>query len=204
MLPEGFLENVLRRRERSLYVAVSHREFGKEVVRRSAVDSGRARGKCRLAIRSRRQRLPIHLDQRGCILGDIAIFGHDHCNRLANINRLVPDERWPVQVLLVVLARQAHHDELVAQMRQQVISDQHRVHPLQSERGILANAANQSVSVRAAYECGLQHAGHVQIVDEAAFSPQQRLVLQPGHRAADEAHSAFVPATRSTASTMPW
>ena len=204
MLPKGFLEYVPRRRERSLYVAVSHREFGKEVVRRSAVDGGRTRGKCRLAIRSRRQRLPIHLDQLGCILRDIAIFSHDHGNRLSNMNRLVPDERWPVQVLLVVLARQAHHHELVAQMRQQVISDQHRVHPLQSERGILANAANQSVSVRAAHECGLQHARHVQIVDKAALSPQQRLVLQPRHRAADETHLALLPATRSTASTMPW
>ena len=72
----------------------------------------------------------------------------------------------------------------------EIIEREHRVHARQRQRGILRDAADQRVRMRAAHEASVQHAGHRDVVDEAAVPPQQRVVLEPGDARSDQRNHA--------------
>ena len=67
------------------------------------------------------------------------------------------------------------------------------------------DAADQRMRVRAAHEGRVQHAGKLQIVDEAAAALQQRQVLDPLDRLADDRgrgrHGATSPRSRAEGDT---
>ena len=89
-------------------------------------------------------------------------------------------------------------------MRQQVRAGEDRMHAGQRSRSRLVDAPDRGMRVRAAHEGRLQHARQPEVVDEAALALEQRLVFEPGDRAADDPHARRRFAAASAASTMPW
>ncbi len=91
----------------------------------------------------------------------------------------------------------------LAQRLRQVGMREDGVNARQGARGGCVDAPDARMRERASHEGGLQHAGQVQVIDEAPFALEERRVLQPRDPAADPAHDRSAFAAASAASTMP-
>ena len=100
--------------ERGIGIAVAHAEFGQQIVRRAPVHDRGPRRERRAAVGDRGQRIVFDLDQRGAVLGDVAVVGDHDRHRLADVHHFVDREHGAVQVLLVALARKTDDEPLVA------------------------------------------------------------------------------------------
>ena len=172
-------------------IAIGLIELDQQIAFPAAMDERRANAQRRPAIRHRRQRLVIDDHLRGRILGDVARRGDHDRHRFADIGDLVPRQhkRRDVgrQLRRAELQRQPH----VGQQRRKIIEREHRVHARRSARSAGVDAADQGMRVRAAHERGFQHAGKIQVIDEAAMPGEKRTVLDPLDRPADGARLRY-------------
>ena len=145
--------------------------------RRGALDPGIGR---------RRQYVVIDGDEGCGVLGDIAIFGHDNRDRLADEGHFAVGERErPALIELGAGIRGPHHAPLL-QHRRQIIEREHRDHARQRPGGAGIDASDQRMRMRAARESGDQNAGRGDVVDEAAFAGQERTVFNAQDARSDQ------------------
>ena len=74
-------------------------------------------------------------------------------------------------------------------MSDEVSAREDGMHAGKRQGGGLIDTPDRRVRVRAAHKRGVQQPGQPDVVDEAAFAFQQRLVLEPRHGAADDSHA---------------
>jgi len=158
----------------------------------------------------RRQRLVGHRDALGGVLGDVAVAGHDHRHRLADVPHHAVGQRVGgprgVQAGVGDQQRQRLGDPAV-EVLVGVDGDQ----AVDVQRAADVDVEDPRVGVRAAHEGRRQRAG-AEVVEEAAVAAGQPGVLPPGDRLAEDpgGHGSGAPspfsssAARSTEATMFW
>jgi hypothetical protein len=186
MLPELLFEHMGGLGEGRAHVTELDLVGGDDVGRQLAADR---RGILRRPhVGDERQCLVIHRDQRGGVLGDVAVVRQHHRHRLADVAGLARRERkGPGLVERHAGVGVAHHAAL-DHRRREIVEGEHRVHAGHRQRGGLVHAFDQRMRMRAPHEGRLRHAGEGDVVDEAPPSAQQRLVLQAGDAGADDGH----------------
>jgi hypothetical protein len=147
----------------------------RHVVRRHLVDLGRALLGGALGGRHRRQRLPVHRDQIGGVVGGVLALGDHHRDRIAHVAGGLAGQRRVRRDL---------------QLGQEPAAGQ-RVDPghvLAGEDGDHAgmrlglgdvDAADLRVAVRAPHERGIGHAGKLEVVGVVALAGDEAGVLAP-------------------------
>ena len=174
--------------ERRVGVAESDLVGGDDVARQLAAD--RRRGGGLADVGDERLDVIVDLDQRGGVLGDVAVVGDHHRDRLADIGHLAVGQReQPCLVERHPGVRVAHHAAAGHDLCE-IVEREHGMHAGYRQRRVLADAADQRVRVRAAHERDVQHAGHRNVVDKAAPPAQQRLVFDAGDARADQGEHA--------------
>ena len=130
------------------------------------------------------QRLPVDLDQAGGVLGDVAVVGHDHGDRLADVAHLV---HAPAAAGCAVGQARMRDDQRRGLVElAQVGGGQDQVHAGQRARaGDVDRPMPRGRAGCAAR--GVQHARRIHVVDEAAEPAQQARVFVAGNPRADHA-----------------
>ena len=144
------------------------------------------------AIDQRRQRLEIDGDQFGRVLGEIAAFGKDHRDRLADMPHLVVRQQRLLRVEEGVLdlggpfARQ--RQLRVGNRRQdlrQFGAGQHVGHAGHRRGARQIDRTDAGVRDLAAHEDGVQRVGKLEVGDELAAAGQQAAILAAQDRLPD-------------------
>ncbi len=118
----------------------------------------------------------VDIDQLDGVLGEVARFGDDKSNRVADELRLALGQRGSRRVGNV-LARNRVPGLLHVWV--QVIGHEHRVHAGQRQRRGGVDTVDPGSGKRAAHEACMQHAWPRHIVDEGPVAGQQPRVLHP-------------------------
>ena len=130
------------------------------------------------AVAHRGQDLEVDGHRGGGILREVAVVRDHHRDGLADIADLVarqrelrarrPDRRIGHQ----------HRDLAGRHARRQIVGGEHRVHAGHRERRDGVDRADPGMGVRAAHEAGVQRAGKLDVVDEAAAPGEQRRIFE--------------------------
>ena len=196
MLPEIGVEHVRGLGEGGVGIAEIHLVGGHGVGVELLAHRWRT-GRDRLAaIRDRRQEIVVDVDQRGGVLGDIAAVGDDDRDRLTNVRHLAVGEREAPHAVERRAGIGMPHHAALGHDRREVVEGEHGVHARQRQRGILHDAADRGMRVRAAHEAGMQHVRHDDIVDEAALATQERRVFDAVDARPDQRSHGCLPRDR--------
>ena len=172
---EGVLaaDHVVGSGERRLDRAEAERAVGGHVGLRLRVQPRGVPGQRGPGIGDRGKLLVVHVDEFGGVLGQVAVGGDDHGDRLA-------DEADPVGGPGVVGHRRPHRERKRAQFGGLGRADDGG-HAGQRERLAGVEAGDPGVRDRAAHDRGGQRARQrVQVVQEPALTAEQGGVLDPG------------------------
>ena len=125
-------------------------------------------------------------DQIGRVLGKVGILGKDHRHRLADIAHLGGREHR------LAVGPEAGHADL-AEVDRRDVGDVGRVHTRdhagQRQRLRRVDAEDAAMGHRRAHDAHVELAGKADVGGEAALSGEERPVLEPPDRAADDAPS---------------
>src|SRR5579859_2229462 len=187
VLLEVYGRAMRRAGKRGVDIAVALAKLDEQVARLAAMGKRRAGPQRGAAIGDRRQRLVIHLNQGGGILGNGAgTRDHDRDGFAHERDFVLGENKWRDigrQLIGAKLQRQA----LGGQKRRQIGGAEHRMHAGQPAGGARVDTANAGMGVRAAHERGFEHTGKFQIIDKAALAADERAIFEPQHPFADGA-----------------
>jgi hypothetical protein len=175
-------------RESGLGVPDIDRNDGGEIGRGVPMGERRPGLKRRDAIGRRRQRLVIHIDQRGRILGQIAAVGHYDGDRLAHKAGFVFGEAIRHIGLLDRRARHQERHGLPLHRGRQIREGKDRVHARKRKRRALVEPADAGMGMRAAQNHRVEHAGQLDVVHKAAASGQEVRILLALDAGAEPSH----------------
>ena len=219
MLPVAFAKDMRGLREGRVAIAVSHVEFGRDIVRRAAMGERRVGAHGVAAVADDRQRIVIDHDERGRVFRNVAAVRDDRGDRLAHMHHFRIGQHGTMQFLPIGGARQGDAQKPVGEMRRDVLHRQDGVNARDLERRALVDAEDLRMRMRAAHESDVPHAGERNVVDEARLAAQQRTIFETLDARADDpparrdprvaAHDAppaparIFKAASSVAATMP-
>ena len=192
MMVEAPLEPVRRARQRAVDVALADAKFADQVGVVFVVQHRSAGLQRRFRIHDGRQRFEIDGDQLGRVFGEIAAFGQDDRDRLADMAHLVIGEQRLLRIEERVLDLRGPFP------RQRQLGVGHRRKELGELRAVehigdarcrgrarQVDRANARMRHLAAHEHRMQRVGKLQIGHELAAAQQQAAVLATRHRASD-------------------
>jgi hypothetical protein len=164
-------------------------------------------------VQDRRQRVDVHVDQVGSVLGQVPGLGHDQGHDVAGEPHVVLGE----QAVRRLAGRADHGLPERPPRLVQVGGGEHRDDPGQAGGGAGVDAADGAPGHRAADERRVRHAGHDHVVHVPAAAGQQTRVLTPFDRLSHPPRGCLarthVPAScssrrsraaRRTPRMMPW
>jgi hypothetical protein len=172
------LEHVGRARERRVEVTVAHGNDGRDVGREIAVRRRRAGANGVAAVADRGQQLEFDVHRGGGILGEIAVVGDRHGDRLPHIADLAPRQRELRARRLDRWIGHQHRNLAARHARRQIIRGQHGMDARHRAGRRRVDRADCGVGVRAAHEASVQRAGKPYVVDEAPASGQERRIFE--------------------------
>ena len=185
VLPELILEDMRGVGEGGIDVAVSKLERRQHIGAERGVGPRRAVLDRVAAVADRRQRVVMHGDRGGGILGNVARVGDHHRDRLADIidfgarQRVLGAQRRDRRI------GQQHRHRFAAHRIRQILGGDDGVDAGYRQRRLGVDAVHARVRIRRADEAGVQHAGHFHVVDETAAAGQQRRIFEPRHARAE-------------------
>ena len=183
---EGALHHDGRAGQGRLHVAVLEPARQEHVVGRRVVDDGAVAAGSD-DVHHRRQRLVVDRDQRGAVLGRVAVAGHDGGHRLAREARLRPGQDRLLG-LDVGRQRRARAHAMPGEVR---IGARHHRHDARSRRRARGlDAADPGVRVDAAHEGDVQHAGQLDVAHVPSPPGDEARVLLPGDTRPEHARRA--------------
>ena len=167
-------------------VAVADLVLRQQIVVEMAV-RGRGPGRQRIAaVRHGGKGAVVDIDQRGGVLGCVSGLGDDRGHRFADMAHLFLRQNLAVENVTIGIARQRGDQTPGGEMRGEVGMGQHRRHARHGLCRLRVDAGDFGMRERAPDEAGVQHSGQVDVVDEAPCAAQQRRVLEPRDRLADQ------------------
>ena len=129
------------------------------------------------AVGDRRQRFVFDFDKLRGVFGDVAVVGDHAGHRLAGEAHFVLRQHVIQARLFDRRMRHQQRQRVPLQHFGQVGEGDYRMHAGYGERSAFVDIAEPGVRVGAAHEGRVQHAGDLDVVDEAAFAAQQRGVF---------------------------
>ena len=172
--------------ERRLDVAIADVVFGEQIVVEMAMRDRRARRDRIAAVGNRGERAVVDFDQLRRVLGGVAALGDHHGDRLPDMANLVLRQDLPIQDMAVRGARQRGDQPPGGEMRRDLGMAQHRFHPRHRRRRRHVDACDFGMGEGAADEARVQHPRQIDIVHEPPGAAQQRRILKPLDRLADQ------------------
>jgi hypothetical protein len=171
------------------------------------VHARRARGACALQIGHRGQRLVVDVDQRGGVLGDVPVVGHDEGDDLTDVADLVDRQRHLRPRVRQRRMRDQQRPGLVERAEIGGGGDEMNARHPASPRGV--DRTDARVRVRAAQARAVERAGQAHVVHEAREAAEQPWILDARHTRSDHARGhraspAKSSLARRTARTMFW
>ena len=143
-----------------------------------------------LGIDDHGERIVVHPDEIGGVLGHVAVLGHDHCHRLA-------DEPDAVRRRAVVVDRRRHADREGLGVPGDVRAGESAVHAVQRQRLRQIVAADRRVRQRRAHDRRVAHVADRRVVVDVGSAPgEEPRVLDALDRLPDPASLAhYAPAS---------
>ena len=140
-------------------------------------------------------------DQSRRVLGKVGILGEDHRHRLADIAHLGGRQHR------LAIGPEAGYADL-AEVDRRDVRDvgrcPHGDHAGQRQRLRRVDTEEAAMRYRRADDAHMELAGEIDVGGEAALSGEERPVLEPPDRAADDAHHRIFSAAARTALRMFW
>ena len=133
----------------------------------------------------RGQRLVVDVHQLDGVLGDVAAFGDDECDRIADEFRLALGQRRPGGVGDVLAGDRVPG---LLDLGVEVVGREHGAHTGQRKGRRRVDALDARPRERAAHEARVQHARPGDVVDERAMAGEQPGVLDAGDSSACVSH----------------
>ena len=196
MLPQLLAKDVRRALEGRISVAVADAKT-RQHVRHLVAHFRRARRRGLPCIRMRGERLVLHRDQRGRVLGNIAALGHNDRHRLADEGNLLAREDGGRAALGLARCARAARQAKLGQHRSDVLERQHRRDTGDGARRGGIDAADQGVRVAAPHEGALERAGQRDVVEIAPAAGQEpRILGAQDARSYEWCHSLSFPRER--------
>ena len=180
--PQHLLAGILRVAEGPLHVPQHDVVAAGHVGALLFVDDHFA-AQCRLHVRHHRQRLILHPDQVGPVLGHVTVHGGHQRHRLAHVADLAPGQRVLQEAVQPVQLVHAQRDRLDA--RRQIGKGEHADDPRELQGLRHVHRLDARVRVRAPQDGRVQHPGQLHVVDERGLAGQEPNVLAAPDRRPD-------------------
>ena len=174
---EPFTQHQVRCGKRGIDVTDRHCELGGHVCPNRLVEQ-RSAGFQRLpAIHNSGQRLVVHRDELGGVLGCVAATRDNHRDRLSDVAHLVAGQRVLQKPLQLLEGRETHRDRLC--QRRHIREGHHGGDAGRAARSLGMDACDARMGVRTAHDHGVQHAGEHHIGHVAPATGEQAQILLP-------------------------
>ena len=180
MPSQSIRDDEVRLGEVAFDLAEDERALVGEVGAKRLVDQRRVRRERSLGVDDRVERLVLHFDQVGAVLGQVAAVGEHDGDALADVANLVGRQQAPY----VLVGGGAEVRQRVGQL--DGLGAGHDHHDAgQLPRRLRVDADDPGVCVRASYERRVEHPGDAHVVDVVATATQELRILDAANRLAD-------------------
>ena len=177
--PEILGHDLRRRGERALDVPKVDAGFGNNVVRTIDSRPRRAWLNGRTRIDNSRQCLIIEIDRRCRVLGQCPALRNNENDRLTDIGHFPFDEHRQIDVEINPSARDGDWDSVAGVAGAQIRIRKDRPHARHPAGALEPDVPDQSMRNRAPQKVSMQHAGQMNVIDEASLATQQRRIFDP-------------------------
>src|SRR5262244_998485 len=166
-------------------LAIGLLELDQKIALAGGVGARRLRRQRLSAVGDRGQWLIIDGNECCGVFGNVARLRDHDRHRFADERDFVLGERKRRDVGWKIRRAELQRQPLLREKRRKIREREYRMNACAAARGAGVDPADGCVSVRAAYEGRLEHAGKRKIGGETGFTDEQRAILEPLDRVTD-------------------